>query len=111
MARQKKLTRKEKVALSQEEFMEEVKEKEFIPIPPEELGITDKEVIKKILIYSEEDVWDDDWRHPKMHYIVNALGMHIYFKTNSRATAQGLSDKIYGKGFYQIKVALKAAIR
>ena len=113
MARKKRLTRKEKISQSAQEYLnrEENPVKEFTQISPEDIGITDKDVIKKIIVYSEQDGWDEDFKHPKTYYINDALGNFIYFRTNSRLTAQNISDKIFGKGFYSVKKAIVAQVR
>lgn len=80
-------------------------------IAPESLGFTDKEICSKILIVPEEVVWGDNFIPPKKFYIINSLGMGIYFKTNNRLTAQKLADKMYGKNFFRVRKAMKASVR
>lgn len=43
-------------------------------------------------------------------FIADALGGHLFFRTNSRAKAQELADYVYG-GKYKVKIVVKAAVR
>lgn len=117
MSRRKRLTRKEKIELygEREEIgvptpKEEEEGKVFSPISPEDLGIEDKKIVKRIVIHSEEDVWDDDFVAPTQYYFVNALGHHIFVRTNKRDIAQEISDTLYGKDFYRVKRVIRAVV-
>lgn len=76
---------------------------------------TYEQVIEQIgenLIFVREDEWqDDEFRDPAQYYIFNALGEAVYFKTRNRIKAQEWADQLYGKGFYIVKKAIKAAVR
>lgn len=125
MTRRKRLTRKEKIELFGEgegkienlidikdlsSIIDESSETKFVPIDPEYLGIEDKKIIKKIVIHLEQDAWDDDFIPPAQYYFVNALGHHIYVRTNKRDTAQEVSNTLYGKDFYRVKRVIRAVV-
>lgn len=65
---------------------------------------------KKVVYVKESDRFGDDFSHPSKHFIVNAFGDALYFKTRSRATAQEWADIVYGKGFYKVRAAIKASV-
>lgn len=114
--RQKRLTRKEKIALS--EANKVIKDEitpiteQITPIDPETLYITDKDIKKKIVIYSEEDACDDNFRPPCKFYFIYCTGHYIYIKTRNRQEAQRICDLISGKkDFYTVKIVVKAIAR
>lgn len=111
--RNKRLTRKEKIALSGGEQPNEIKDVEtvFNQIPPEEAGIVDKKIAKRVLVYSQEDAMDDSFIPPKAFYFINAFGHHIYVATNRRDRAQEISDICFGKNKYMVKKVIKAVTR
>lgn len=123
MSKRKRLTRKEKIALSEASKKENGVIEElngvnlqqntpFKEIDPEILYISDKEIKKKIVIYTEEDACDDDFNPPCKFYFVYCTGHHIYIKTRDRMKAQEICDKISGKeGFYTVKIIFKAVAR
>lgn len=65
------------------------------------------------LIYAwESQVEDEDnFRPPTGFFINDALGGHIYFKTNSRINAQRLCNLCFGENKYIVKIVVRAAIR
>lgn len=66
----------------------------------------------KLLYAWEHEVADEDnFRHLTGFFINDAMGGRIYFRTNSRATAQSLSDCMFGQGKYRVNIAIKAAVR
>ena len=72
---------------------------------------TFKELEKNIVVVSEDDYWDEDFKAPTSLFIINALGEAIFFRTRDRAKAQGWSDMLHGKGHYKVRPVLKAAVR
>lgn len=70
-----------------------------------------KTTLKKIVVVSEEERMADEFIAPTKYYIVNAFGDGVFFRTRDRATAQSLSDEVYGKGFYTVKQIIFAQAR
>lgn len=70
-----------------------------------------EEIGNNLIFVSEIDRREDDFRDPASFYILNAMGEAVYFKTRNRIKAQEWADKLYGKGFYIVKKALRAAVR
>ena len=66
---------------------------------------------KHIIIVSEEQRFDDDFKEPTRYFIINAFGEAVHFKTRSREKAQQWSDEIYGEGFYTIREVQRAILR
>lgn len=77
---------------------------------PEDIGITDKKLTDKIVVISEKESWGDNFTPPTQYYIINAMGVHIYFRTNRRNVAQQMSDDIYGKGFFRVRRSMRATV-
>lgn len=64
------------------------------------------------LVFVPYHEWsDDDFKDPTQYYVKNAMDENVYFRTRSRAKAQEWSDMLYGKNFYIVKKAMKAAVR
>lgn len=60
----------------------------------------------------EHEVEDEDNFRPITGFFINdAMGGHLYFRTNSRAKAQELCDLCFGKNKYTVKIVVKAAVR
>ena len=60
----------------------------------------------------EHEVADEDNFKPYTGFFINdAMGGHLYFRTNSRANAQRLCDLCFGVGKYTVKIVVKAAVR
>jgi len=68
-------------------------------------------IMKQIVVVPESERFIDEFKEPTAYFIVNALGDALFFKTRSRSKAQDMVDSMYGKGFYIIKKAMKAAVR
>ena len=110
--RQKRLTRKEKIALSNNTSASLESIPKHSSISPEELYITDKEVVKKIVVFKEEDALSDDFKPPTKYYFVYCTGHHIYIKTRNRLEAQRICDIISGKvEFYKVRQVMLAQVR
>lgn len=58
---------------------------------------------KKIVIIPEEQRLDESMPHPSKYYVIDYFGNAVYFKTRDRATARGIADEVYGKGFFTVK--------
>lgn len=54
---------------------------------------------------------EDDSRYPSKYYIINALGEYTFFRCRERDNAQELCNKMYGKGKYTVRTAIKAIVR
>lgn len=70
-----------------------------------------KELLKKIVIVSEEESKEENFKEPSTYYSIDALGSLFFFKTNSRAKAIESSDLLFGKGKYPVKRVVKAVCR
>lgn len=70
-----------------------------------------KKFEKKIIIVSEDERWDENFKEPTALFIVNAMGEGIYFRTRDRLKAQEIADELYGKGFYTVRAVIKAITR
>lgn len=69
-----------------------------------------KSILSKIVIVPESEWLLDSFREPTRFFIADALGNHVYFRTRSRKTAQEISDKLWGKGFFMVKQVVKAIV-
>lgn len=65
------------------------------------------------LVYAwEAQVEDEDnFKPPTGFFINDALGGHLYFRTNSRVNAQRLCNLCFGENKYTVKIVVRAAIR
>jgi len=70
-----------------------------------------KKIMKKIVVVSEKERFNDEFKDPTAFFIINAFGDAVYFRTRDRLKAQEISDEMYGKGFYLVKRSMKAAVR
>lgn len=64
-----------------------------------------------IIRVSEDQRMSDDFIPPAKFFVVDALGDGVFFRTNSRAKAQTMSDELYGKGKYTVRVVVLAGVR
>ena len=59
----------------------------------------------------EHEVADEDNFKPhSQFFIADALGGHLFFRTNSRAKAQQMCDDCFGPK-YTVKIVVRAAVR
>lgn len=66
----------------------------------------------KLLYVWESEVLDEDNYKPRgQFFIVDAFGGHLFFRTNSRSTAQCLCDEVYGENKYLVKTVIRAEVR
>lgn len=73
--------------------------------------LTTDQVLELTITVPYEEREDDEFKHPTTYYILNASMDGVYFKTRDRIKAQELADKIYGKGKYTVRKAIKAQVR
>ena len=66
----------------------------------------------KLLYVWESEVLDEDnYKARGQFFIVDAMGGHMFFRTNSRAKAQQICDDCFGPNKYTVKVVVRAAVR
>ena len=67
----------------------------------------------KLLYVWEDEVMDEERYKPRgQFFICDALGGHLFFRTNSRAKAQEICDSIFPpQGKYLVKAVVKAQVR
>lgn len=83
------------------------------PVADSPYGVLDEvfpEAKGKLKYAYEADVLQDDYKPLGTYYVEDALGGRLYFRTNSRAKAQGYADYCFG-GKYKVRVEMKAAVR
>ena len=80
------------------------------PLLPEDFGITDKNIIKRIVIHSEADVWKESFKPPCQYYFIDSFGNHVYIRTRDRMAAQEVADQIHGKNFFTVRRIIKATV-
>lgn len=85
------------------------------PVADSPYGVLDEvfpEAKGKLKYAWEHEVADEDNFKPHTGFFINdAMGGHLYFRTNSRANAQRLCDLCFGAGKYTVKIVVKAAVR
>lgn len=67
----------------------------------------------KLIYVWEDEVMDEERYKPRgQFFICDALGGHLFFRTNSRAKAQEICDLIFPpQGKYLVKAVVKAQVR
>ena len=86
--------------------------KKFMESPYGLLNVAFPECKGKLLYVWEDEVLNEELYKPKSQFfIADALGGHLFFRTNSRAKAQQLCDKVYGENKYTVKVVVRASVR
>lgn len=65
----------------------------------------------KLAYVWEDEVLNEELYKPKSQFfIADALGGHLFFRTNSRAKAQKMCDDCFGPK-YTVKIVVRAAVR
>ena len=65
----------------------------------------------KLAYVWEDEVLNEELYNPRSQYFcADALGGHLFFRTNSRAKAQELCDLCFN-GKYTVKVVVRASVR
>ena len=86
--------------------------KKFLESPYGLLNVAFPECKGKLVYVWEDEVLNEDLYKPRTQYFVaDALGGHLFFRTNSRAKAQELCEKCFGAGKYTVKVVVRASVR
>lgn len=90
----------------------EESKKAALQSPYGELDVAFPECKGKLAYAWEHEVEDEDNFRPITGFFINdAMGGHLYFRTNSRSNAQRLCDLCFGVNKYKVKIVVKAAIR
>lgn len=66
---------------------------------------------KLVYVWEQEVQDEDNFKPPTGYYCDDALGGKMFFRTNKRAQAQVLCDKVFGTGKYLVKIVVKAQVR
>lgn len=86
--------------------------KKFMESPYGDLDVAFPECKGKLVYVWEDEVLNEELYKPRTQYFVaDALGGHLFFRTNSRAKAQELCEKCFGAGKYTVKVVVRASVR
>lgn len=85
--------------------------KKFLESPYGRLDVAFPECKGKLAYVWEDEVLNEELYKPRAQYfVVDALGGHLFFRTNSRAKAQHLCDLCFN-GKYTVKVVVRASVR
>lgn len=85
--------------------------KKFMESPYGNLDVAFPECKGKLAYVWEDEVLDEDNYKPKSQFFVaDALGGHLFFRTNSRAKAQRMCDDCFGPK-YTVKIVVRASVR
>ena len=85
--------------------------KKFLESPYGLLDVAFPECKGKLAYVWEDEVLDEDNYKPRgQFFCADALGGHLFFRTNSRAKAQELCDLCFNKK-YTVKVVVRASVR
>ena len=85
--------------------------KKFMESPYGDLDVAFPECKGKLAYVWEDEVLNEEVYKPRTQFfIADALGGHLFFRTNSRAKAQELSDLCFNKK-YTVKVVVRASVR
>ena len=86
--------------------------KKFMESPYGYLNVAFPECKGKLAYVWEDEVLNEELYKPRAQFfIADALGGHLFFRTNSRANAQRLCDNCFGAGKYTVKVVVRASVR
>ena len=87
--------------------------KKFLESPYGLLDVAFPQCKGKLAYVWEDEVLNEELYKPKSQFFVaDALGGHLFFRTNSRAKAQHLCDLIFPpQGKYLVKAVVKAQVR
>ena len=86
--------------------------KKFMESPYGDLNVAFPECKGKLAYVWEDEVLNEELYKPRTQYFVaDALGGHLFFRTNRRAKAQELCEKCFGAGKYTVKVVVRASVR
>ena len=87
-------------------------EKHIPESPYGSLDVAFPECKRKLAYVWEDEVLNEELYKPRSQFFVaDALGGHLFFRTNSRAKAQELCEKCFGAGKYTVKVVVRASVR
>ena len=85
--------------------------KKFLESPYGLLDVAFPECKGKLVYVWEDEVLNEELYKPRAQFFVaDALGGHLFFRTNSRAKAQELCDLCFNKK-YTVKVVVRASVR
>ena len=86
--------------------------KKFLESPYGLLNVAFPECKGKLAYVWEDEVLNEELYKPRTQFFVaDALGGHLFFRTNSRAKAQELCEKCFGAGKYTVKIVVRASVR
>ena len=88
-----------------------LEEKTVLESPYGSLDVAFPECKGKLLYVWEDEVLNEELYKPRTQcFIADALGGHLFFRTNSRAKAQRMCDDCFGPK-YTVKVVVRASVR
>ena len=86
--------------------------KKFMESPYGLLDVAFPECKGKLAYVWEDEVLNEELYKPRAQFfIADAIGGHLFFRTNSRAKAQELCEKCFGAGKYTVKIVVRASVR
>ncbi len=86
-------------------------EKHILESPYGDLNVAFPECKGKLAYVWEDEVLNEELYKPRAQFfIADALGGHLFFRTNSRAKAQRMCDDCFGPK-YTVKVVVRASVR
>jgi hypothetical protein len=86
--------------------------KKFMESPYGLLDVAFPECKGKLAYVWEDEVLNEEIYKPRSQYfIADALGGHLFFRTNSRAKASKMCDDCFGVGKYTVKIVVCASVR
>ena len=85
--------------------------KKFMESPYGLLDVAFPECKGKLAYVWEDEVLNEELYKPRAQFfIADALGGHLFFRTNSRAKAQRMCDDCFGPK-YTVKIVVRASVR
>ena len=86
--------------------------KKFMESPYGDLNVAFPECKGKLAYVWEDEVLNEElYKARTQFFVADALGGHLFFRTNSRTKAQKMCDDCFGAGKYTVKVVVRASVR
>ena len=86
--------------------------KKFMESPYGDLNVAFPECKGKLAYVWEDEVLNEElYKARTQFFVADALGGHLFFRTNSRTKAQKMCDDCFGVDKYTVKVVVRASVR
>ena len=85
--------------------------KKFLESPYGSLDVAFPDCKGKLAYVWEDELLNEELYRPRAQFFIgDALGGHLFFRTNSRAKAQRMCDDCFGPK-YTVKIVVRASVR